>query len=151
MGAPATSALRAETQHRLEHEVGRLIRRVRRVIHQRATAVHPELQASSYLLLSYLSQAGPVRSSALVDELGVDKGAVSRQVQHLAELGLAERRPDPADGRATLVSATPEAIARLDVVAAERRARLAERLGDWSDDDLAAFADGLARYNAALG
>lgn len=141
---------RAEIQHRLEHELGRLVRRVRRVIHERARAIHPDLQPASYLLLAYLAKAGPARSSAVVDELGIDKGAVSRQVQNLADLGLLERSPDPADRRATQLSVTDDARRRLRELADERRTHLAERLGDWSDADLAAFVDGLARYNAAL-
>ena len=135
---------------RLEHEVGRLVRRVRRVIHERSRLVHPDLQPAAYLLVAHLAKAGPVRSSTLADELGIDKGAISRQVQQLTELGLVERTPDPDDGRASLVSATAEARSRLAAVAAQRRRHLADRIGDWSDEELTAFVDGLARYNAAL-
>ena len=42
----------------------------------------------------------------------MDKGAVSRQVQHLTELGLIERTPDPADGRAALLAVTDDARRR---------------------------------------
>jgi len=56
----------------------------------------------------------------------------------------------PADGRATLVSASETAVARLDEVNGHRRKYLDERLGDWSDDDVLSFVDLLARYNAAL-
>ena len=135
---------------RLEHEVGRLVRRVRRVIGERSRLVHPDLQPSSYLLLSYVAKAGPVRQAALVEELGIDKGAVSRQVQHLVDLGMVERTRDPEDGRATLLAVTAEAQGRLAEVAAARRQLLADRLGGWSDDELTAFVDALSRYNAAL-
>ena len=44
----------------------------------------------------------------------MDKGAVSRQVQHLVDLGLVDRQPDPDDGRATLLAASADgAVARL--------------------------------------
>lgn len=145
----STSA-RAETVRRLEHEVGVLIRRVRRVIHERARLVHPDLQPASYLMLAHLAQAGPLRSSAVAELFGIDKGAISRQVQHLVDLGLIERRPDPADGRATLLAPTEDAQTRLADVTRHRRKYLDERLGDWSDDDLSTFVTGLARYNAAL-
>ena len=60
-------------------------------------------------------------------------------MQHLVELGLVDRTPDPADGRATLLSASDDAVRRLDDVADAAPATwLDERLGDWSDDDLAA-------------
>lgn len=141
---------RADELGRLEQEVGVLIRRVKRVIGERARAVHPDLQPASYLMLSYLATSGPQRSSVLSERFGVDKGAISRQVQHLCELGLLERTPDPEDGRATLVSASADAIRRLEAIDTDRRRWLAEQLAEWSEDDLREFVTGLARYNAAL-
>jgi len=135
----------------LEQEVGVLIRRVRRVIGVRARAVHPDLQPASYLMLGHLAGHGPMRASAMAEAFGIDKGAISRQVQHLIDLGLVDRSPDPADGRATLLAASEHGVRRLDEVAAMRRAYLDERLGDWSDEDLARFAETLGRYNATLG
>jgi DNA-binding MarR family transcriptional regulator len=145
-----TLMARTETIGQLEQEVGVLIRRVRRIIHERARLVHPDLQPASYLLLAYLAESGPRRSSAISDNFGIDKGAISRQVQNLVQLGLVERTPDPDDGRATLLSATAEATARLAEVSQHRRKNLDERLGDWSEDDLTSFVAALARYNAAL-
>jgi len=145
-----TAMARTETIGLLEQEVGVLIRRVRRVIHERARLVHPDLQPASYLLLAYLAEAGPRRSSEIADNFGIDKGAISRQVQNLVQLGLVDRTPDPDDGRATLLSATDEAGVRLAEVNAHRRKYLDERLGDWSEDDLVSFVAALNRYNAAL-
>ncbi len=141
---------RAEELRRLEQEVGVLIRRVKRVIGERSRAVHPELQPASYLMLSYLAAEGAQRSSVLSERFGVDKGAISRQVQHLTELGLVERTPDPDDGRAALVSASPDAVHRLEAVERDRRRWLDERLSEWSEDDLRDFVSALARYNATL-
>lgn len=146
--APVTT--RAESLRRVEHEVGALIRRVRRVIGDRARAVHPDLQPATYLLLAHLDESGPLRASALVDATGVDKGAISRQVQQLVDLGLLTRVPDPDDGRATLLTVTDDAHARLSRVQRDRRRRFDQRLGEWSDADLADFATRLADYNAAL-
>lgn len=134
----------------LETEVGVLIRRVKRVIAERSAIVHPELAAASYLLLTFLAEQGPVRASVLVERFHVDKGAISRQVQHLEELGLVERHPDPEDGRASLLGANAEARRRLEAVTAERRRFLDGRLGDWDDADLEAFVVALGRYNRAL-
>lgn len=141
---------RADELGRLEQEVGVLIRRVKRVIGERARAVHEDLQPASYLMLSFLVSSGPQRSSVLSDRFGVDKGAISRQVQHLVDLGLLDREPDPDDGRATLVSASADAVRRMQAIARDRRTWLDERLGDWSQDDLRVFVTGLSRYNAAL-
>ena len=141
---------RAETVRALEHEVGVLIRRVRRAIGERARAVHPDLQPMSYLMLAHLAESGPQRSSALAETFGVDKGAVSRQVQHLVDLALLDKSPDPDDGRAALLTVTDDARRRMADVQRHRRKYLDERLGDWSDDDLRQFVDMLARYNASL-
>lgn len=141
---------RAEELGRLEQEVGVLIRRVKRVIGERARAVHPELQPASYLMLTYLADQGPSRSSVLSEKFNVDKGAISRQVQHLCELGLLVREPDPVDGRAMLVSASPDAVRRLEAVDQDRRRWLEGQLAEWSEDDLSEFVTSLARYNAAL-
>ena len=146
----AARTARADLLTGLEQEVGVMIRRIRRVIRERAHAVHPDLQSSSYLMLSWLAQHGPQRASAMAEAFCIDKGAISRQVQHLVELDLVERAPDPADGRATLVSATAEATKRLAAVDGERRRWLDDRLREWSDEDLAAIVELLRRYNTAL-
>lgn len=141
---------RADELGRLEQEVGVLVRRVKRVIGERARAVHPDLQPASYLMLTYLATEGPQRSSALSEKFNVDKGAISRQVQHLCDLGLLDREPDPADGRAALVSASSDAVRRMESVDRDRRRWLEEQLATWSEDDLREFVSGLARYNEAL-
>ena len=141
---------RADELGHLEQEVGVLIRRIKRVIGERARAVHPDLQPASYLMLTSLASDGPQRSSVLSDRFNVDKGAISRQVQHLCDLGLLVREPDPADGRAMLISASPDAVHRLEAINRDRRRWLEEQLADWSEDDLREFVTGLARYNEAL-
>ncbi len=144
------NATRSQTLGTLEHEVGVVIRRVKRVIGERARAVHEDLQPGSYLVLMYLESTGSCRSTAIADAFDMDKGAVSRQVQHLTELGLIERTPDPADGRAALLAVTDDARRRMADVHRHRRKYLDERLADWSDEDLRAFVDMLGRYNASL-
>jgi DNA-binding MarR family transcriptional regulator len=71
-------------------------------------------------------------------------------VQHLCDLGLLEREPDPADGRAVLISASADAVRRMEAVAHDRRRWLEERLEEWSEDDLSGFVGALERYNSAL-
>ncbi|HEY0951741.1 helix-turn-helix domain-containing protein [Nocardioides sp.] len=143
--SPRTDRLRG-----LEQEVGVMVRRIRRVIRLRAQAVHPELPSSSYLMLSWLITHGAQRSSAMAEAFGIDKGAISRQLQHLVELDLVDRSPDPDDGRATLISASAAAADRMAAVADERRRWLDARLGDWSEADLDTFVELLRRYNHAL-
>ena len=104
-----------------------MVRRIRRVIGVRARAVHPDLAPSSYLMLTYLAEQGPLRASEIADAFDIDKGAVSRQVTHLIELGLLERVTDPEDGRAPCCSSvSDEGRTRLADVARHRR-KLARR------------------------
>ncbi len=141
---------RADTLRDLESEVGVLIRRVRRVIGERARLVHPELQPASYLILTTIAQGEPVRASAISELFDVDKGAISRQVKHLVDLGLLAHEKDPADARATLLSVTDEARTRMADVTEHRQKQLSDKLADWSDDELSSFVSELGRYNRAL-
>lgn len=147
---PEGASPRELALHSIEREVGALIRRVRRVIGERARAVHPELQPSAYLILTYLHEEDDVRSSQLVESFGIDKGAISRQITSLADLGLVERFPDPEDGRATRLRLTEDARSRLEAVRESRWGRFGQRLAGWSDGDLAAFATTLQHYNESL-
>ena len=144
------TAGRAEVLGELESEVGVMLRRIRRVIADRARAVHVDLAPSSYLMLTYVAENGPMRASEIAEQFDIDKGAISRQVTHLTELGLLARVTDPDDGRAMLVSVSDEGRTRLTDVAQHRRKWLDERLGDWADEDLTGFVAALGRYNRAL-
>ena len=134
----------------LQNEVSALFRHVRTFVAAHASTVHPDLLPTGYYLLSWLNGHGPVRAAVLVDTFQTDKGAVSRQIHHLDDLGLIERKPDPTDGRATLLVVTAEGKERLATADSERRTWMEDRLADWHTDDLAAFAAAFARYNEAI-
>lgn len=141
---------RARAFEEISTELRVLGRRFRALISERAAEVHPQLQPASYYILAFLIESGPTRGSALAEQFDIDKGAISRQVQHLVDLGLAERAADPEDGRAQLVSATAEAH-RLQEAAGEMQARRWRRqLEGWSDAELATFAAQLGRFNSDL-
>lgn len=142
---------RVDALREVEGEMAVLLRRLRRVIGERARAVHPELQASSYLMLGYVRDNGPLRASAMCTVFDIDKGAISRQVQHLIDLGMVDRQPDPEDGRATLLSISEEGLRRLETVADGRRRQIDEKLSAWTVEDLVGFASSIRRYNDALG
>ena len=103
---------RAADLRRVEAEVGILIRRVKRVLGERARLLHPDLHPATFFLLNHIVERAPIRAADLVGAFGMDKGGVSRQVQHLVDLGLVDRRPDPEDRRASLLAPTEEATRR---------------------------------------
>jgi DNA-binding MarR family transcriptional regulator len=141
---------RYDDLRRIETEVGTLIRRVKRVMGERAREVHPDLHPMTYFILTHLATHGPMRGADLSDAFGMDKGGVSRQVQALVDLGLVERKPDAEDRRAIMLDATAEGRRRLVEMSRSRSDRFDERLGDWSDAELSGFASQLAAYNKAL-
>lgn len=134
----------------IESEVGTLIRRVKRVMGERAREVHPELHPMTFFMLTHLAANGPMRGADLSEVFDMDKGGVSRQVQALVDLGLVERRPDAEDRRAILLDATDDGRRRLEEMSRTRSDLFDQRLGDWSDAELSAFARQLAAYNVAL-
>lgn len=144
------TARRSELLEGLERELGVLVRRARRVIGERAKMVHHELTGSSYLMLVYVAEQGPMRASMIAEQFDLDKGAISRAVTTLTDLGLLDRVPDPDDRRAALVSVSPEAARRLKTVGKSRRTGLDARLHEWDDDSLRDLVAMLTSYNAAL-
>jgi len=141
---------RAAAVQTLEHEIAMLLRRVRRGIAERAVLVHPDLNPTSYSLLLTLVDHGPRRARELAELFSLDKGAVSRVVHQLVELGFVVRTDDPDDGRAFILAATPVALTRFDEARAGRRQHLEDRLSDWRPEEIGGLADGLARFNAAI-
>ena len=66
----------------------------------------------------------------LVEDMGVDKAAVTRLVAGLEERGYVIRTADPKDGRAKVIQATEEALqVKDDVIALEGAAGVLRRHG----------------------
>ena len=141
---------RVAAMRTIEHEIGVLMRRVRRVVGERAREVHPDLLPAGYLVLAQVQEDGRTRASDLGCTLQLDKGAVSRTVQHLLDLGLLDRTPDPDDGRATLLSVSDLGRRRFLAVDDQRRRALDDRFASWSSDDLRSVSATLRRYNASF-
>ncbi|MFI0898984.1 MarR family winged helix-turn-helix transcriptional regulator [Streptomyces sp. NPDC020983] len=64
------------------------------------------LRLRHYAVLRYLSIVEGARQRELSDQLGYDPSAIVSLVDDLQRLGLAERRPDPADRRNRIVVLT---------------------------------------------
>ena len=147
---PKTDARRDAAVRGLEHEIGTLLRRIRRGLSERAVEVHPDLNATSYMLLTTLSEHGARRASDLADMFALDKGSVSRLVHQLLELGLVQRTPDPEDGRASIISVTEAATSRLAHMHELRRELFDAQLVDWPAAEIEQLATQLGRFNVAV-
>lgn len=134
----------------VEQQLFALFRRTNS-IHVHTSSGDHELERSTYGILCLLDDEGPLRLGAIAAAYHLDPSTVTRQAQAAVRLGLAEKRPDPADGRASLLALTPEGEAAIQGARAHRRERLDLVMAGWSEDDRATFARLLTQFNAALG
>jgi DNA-binding MarR family transcriptional regulator len=106
------------------------------------------LSLTAAATLATLDRGGPRRLTALAAREGVTQPAMTQLVARLQDTGLADRVPDPTDGRVVQVRITAEGqamVARRRAVRAERLAGLLARL---SPDDQAALAAALPAMDA---
>ena len=96
----------------------------RQLRHQTQQALAPwDVTPSQARALGVLTRHGPVRLGTLSEHLRIAPRSATEVVDTLADAGLVERRPDPADRRATLVALTARGT---EVTAAISSARAAE-------------------------
>ena|GEM_PF-204756 len=144
-GSPTDSV---EADYRaVEYEIGLFFRRLRSIGAGLARDVHPDLEPGGYALLVRVAEAEGERSSDLAGYFNVGKPTISRQLHTLEALGLLQREPDPADGRAQLLSLTSEGRARLERMREARQTRLREVLKPWGADEVRTLARMLGRLN----
>lgn len=87
----------------------------------------PDLTArQTALMLTVYLEAGPHTVRALAQRLGVGKPAIVRAIDTLQDVGLVERRPDPADRRNIFLVGTEAGAERLSTYAASIARNIAE-------------------------
>ncbi|MGV8880882.1 MAG: MarR family winged helix-turn-helix transcriptional regulator [Rhodoglobus sp.] len=103
---------------RLSSAIERLTRLLRRA------DLPGELSTVAASTLYTLATEGPSRLTTLAEAEHITQPAMTQLVTRLERDGLVVRAPDPSDGRAVLVEATPEGVA----LSTARRAARAEAL-----------------------
>ncbi|WP_405871268.1 MULTISPECIES: MarR family winged helix-turn-helix transcriptional regulator [unclassified Streptomyces] len=106
--------------------------------------------SGSAAVLTLLGSYGDMRMSRLAELLSVDMSVTSRHVAHLADRGLIDRSPDPADKRSRILHLTPAGLTRLEALSERTTQLLTERLSDWSDEEVAQLARLMARLRASF-
>jgi len=139
-----------EVVRSVEAEVVALLRRARRAYGDRARLVDPALGPLGYQLLTQVREQEGCSQTHVAEALGMDKGAVSRQVQQLSDLGLVEKTADPSDRRACIVRLSPEGERRMHTLELERRTAYVARFDEWTVEELTVLAEQLAKYNRTL-
>ncbi|WP_446666582.1 MarR family winged helix-turn-helix transcriptional regulator [Flexivirga sp. B27] len=93
--------------------------------------------------LMVLKKHGPLRPSGLAERLDITAASASRLIDILLDGGWAQRAPDPADGRASLLSLSPQGAATLEKLRREGTGELATGIEELTADDRAALAAAL--------
>ncbi|MFE4977076.1 MarR family winged helix-turn-helix transcriptional regulator [Kitasatospora sp. NPDC056651] len=128
----------------IQRELTAFARRAR----HKASQLHPDLSLVTYSILDLITERGGCRAADVAAHFMLDKSTVSRQVTALEKLGLLARETDPDDQRGQILRATEAGLTLLRDANEQRRLSFTTRFTDWSDEDVARFADYLARYGA---
>ncbi|WP_448626553.1 MarR family winged helix-turn-helix transcriptional regulator [Geodermatophilus sp. URMC 64] len=133
------------TCERITAILSQLVRAGRHLSSRVAGQLYGDLPSFGWALLVPLEREGEQRLSVLAARVGVDLSVVSRQVAALERAGHVERRPDPYDGRASLIALTPAGRAALAATRAERTHWAAGALAAWDERDAARLGELLER------
>ncbi len=125
------------------------------VHHRMFRAVNDEMSASGLSMartkmLRRLHERGPTRQSVLAADFELSPHSITDIVDGLERLGLAERRPDPADRRAKLVEITDAGESALDIANVTRERLLTQIFGGLTEDDRATLFRLLGRLDEAV-
>jgi len=107
--------------------------------HTRNALIPWDITPAQTRALGVLLHGEPRRVTELAERLRIAPRSATEVVDHLERRGLVERRPDPADRRATLITLTERGRAAGDDLHAARRAeagRFFAALSDADRDDL---------------
>jgi DNA-binding MarR family transcriptional regulator len=121
--------------------------RALRLIRQRHGGTRSTVPMATFGLLLQIDQlAGDCHARELAAHAGLDPSTVSRGVASLAAHGLIERRPDPDDGRASVLALTAAGRAALAETWNWYGQVLDRALADWSPAEVSAFSSLLGRF-----
>ncbi|MEU2877794.1 MarR family transcriptional regulator [Streptomyces sp. NPDC007070] len=111
----------------------------------------PDCPAGSAAALTLIGRHGDMRMSKLAELLAVDMSVTSRHVAHIAARGWIERLPDPADKRSRILRLTPAGADQLAELSRRTTHLFAERLSDWTDDEVGQLIRLMGRLRDSFG
>ena len=118
---------------------------------RRLTLDRQGLSLTAAATLTTLRRSGATRLTELAAGEGVSQPSMTALVGRLADAGLVQRRTDPGDGRAVLLTLTPAGAELLDRRREDRAARLAGPLAGLTDDDVRAITTALPALGRLAG
>ncbi len=144
--SPGTKATAGATT--LEREWGRLRRG--QLMHQLRASSGPGQTPLELELLRTVNDAGEIRATDLASRLFVTKTSISRYVNEMLRRDLLVQRPDPSDGRATLLSVSTTGRRALAQREERRSAVLRGLCAGWPDGDVDMLTLLLQRLNDGI-
>ena len=108
----------------------------RRLRHLNRQTMAPwDVTPAQWRAINVLVEHGPLRLGDLAEKLHIAPRSTTEVVDDLERRGLAERHPDPADRRATLVALTAEGQATATAIRTARTAEAERFFGSLSTED----------------
>ncbi|MEV8367569.1 MarR family winged helix-turn-helix transcriptional regulator [Streptomyces niveus] len=108
------------------------------------------LERSAYILLSRIRLQGPMSIGELSDAFGLDASTLNRQTAAVMRAGFVERIADPDGGMARKFRITETGARVLDEEREGIVRSLDRVLAEWPEEDIAAFAAYLKRFNTDI-
>jgi DNA-binding MarR family transcriptional regulator len=133
----------------IEQQLTRVMRRSN-AIHVSTASGEVALERSSYGILCLLADEGPQRLGSIASAFHLDPSTVTRQAQTVVKLGLAAKKTDPGDRRATLLSLSEFGERAIKEARDFRRRALDLLLASWSEEEVAQFGSLLGKFNATI-
>jgi DNA-binding MarR family transcriptional regulator len=100
--------------------------------------------------IEHVASSDGCHSKELAAHCALDPSTISRAVAALVSAGLVQRAADPADGRASVLCATPRGREVLGEIFGWYEGRLSDALSGWNDEDLRLLAALLQRFSDDL-
>jgi DNA-binding MarR family transcriptional regulator len=120
------SKTNVEVASRLRLAIVRTARRLRQEASQAESGA--DLSPTLTAALATVEHQGPLTPSELAQRESIQRPTATRIIASLEAAGLVDRTPDPADGRAALVTTTPAGSALLKRLRSRKNAYIAKRL-----------------------
>jgi DNA-binding MarR family transcriptional regulator len=148
---PVTEPTSAEQELLLgiESGIAQLFRSGRSALREYSNEFHPELQPTGFNILRMIFSCAPAQAGTIIQQTGLDKSAVSRQIKVLRDLGLVDTQPDPRDGRSSFLVPTSDAEERMEKLRRRVKSDYRDRLEGWSIEELNTFSALIERFNAS--
>jgi DNA-binding MarR family transcriptional regulator len=144
---PTTPRLHRALKLELGEQLNVLLTAAHALANQAAALFDEGLQPAAFHIARWLHAHGPASSSAIADNVAMDRSATSRLLGQLQSLGFVARESDSEDRRAAIFSLTHEGRARLNLALEQRGLVFYERTKHWTDDELRQFTAALRRFN----